>query len=1832
MSGNTKDGKESKSFQEKIKQYFRTSKGNTGYKSGPEFVLTEDMERLISSESPTPTRIKAVKELCDVVLTNKLKDKAVEKLWIWLQDLFSKDQPEELRHLAFNFLQCLLKGQNERLTLMRAHFFRVVKIHDHPDDIVQRFELFQALTNNGKDACYFEEEVAPFLLKLLPEIATADLTLEYLGVLTTFIKFNAAYMENSISELVLQMAMLCCSTTQTEVVKACIEVLDTILAYSNLPSDILPHFIAILCRTVNEELYCHLSWQVMRNLLGTHMGHASLYTMCQMLEEPSLRQDGGLLRGAVFFINMGLWCSHPVGNLKCPPSSVLPSIQQAAESNQPIVTYEVMLSMQRLITNLGLQLHDPEWDIIITILSIIIRQIETAPDVVPNKLVATHLHETLNTIESYIEVGSFYGSLDRFYELIGECSLARPETSIFRLIAYLAQDIIPIRQLWFSNLNNLMQKYYRQETRTNVRLKALSVLSKVIKLNRYEYEDELIDRIVIAHLDSVGSDPDAIIRRSVAELLIDLCYDCESKRCLELLDILEKLLLRPFDQYVSDFVTNEMEVSDMKSIVTEFINLFAHKIYRLPSLHAVRIYMMLVSFLERHYKRPKLFEDNYELRYKIFECFLKMRADSLYHVGCLDANGKVQFSPYLCITYRGTERGPMGSPPPVSPAVTQLAPCVITSVPLRPVFKIFVTCLTQDKDWEVLHLLLQNIPLVLQNKSLILSRQGNNEIYLLVDALCAMITDKNLCLPETLKNSAKPNRTDFHIAILLVLASLASYHSYLDPVHQQRMIRFLVKYGLVPRCSKQCITALTICTLEMKDVMVKLLPEVLLDLSKISATVYIAIPVLEFLSTLTKLPEVFVNFVGDQYMAVFAISLPFTNPFKYNHYIVSLAHHVIAVWFLKCRMPFRRDFITYISKGLQTNVLVPFEETNTLRTDLSKLNEDSSNRKRSSSLTEQSSRRRERASTIARADGKLALDFRHITDRTLQTFYEELTETCQDLMARYTFSSCSALPRRSPTTEYILSGGHSTTWFLGNKLITITTSGCTQKALRNGLCDKCLTMCRLDRLKSPSMERNVQMVARSSSSDKDKDDSNSSRVTRQNSGEKSNNNTSTSSPMEENKKLSDKLDQLPSKLQQLMSIDGKPPVKQACICWCQGWAEIYVRRATGDMSWIMRIQNQLSQQLNMCDYPLNEILTLFTPSVQQCAEEMESTDNQCQSESVDTGNPDEEFSSTASMPISIPGSPCKQSPSRQSSRDSIEEDIENIFEDGSKSRNPVRRSNSSPEMSASWKNPFLQKQERERDELRTQDEDNTKKTKPYTKDMRVSCEAIPEEISGMGTTPPSTDSVTSKDSIMPHPALLSCHSYPGSTPPTEQIPPKSSHTVPQSPNIMHTTVPLTLPTTQSQTSQLRMSAMHSSSSKSSKSESFDSVGSDKAVERPTTLTTLPNLPPLSSKPPQSPTQTSPRLPRHIQKEGHEIQKSSSLNLERTHSLKSKEKKSGSIEKLNQVDVSQAQKRDRGYTISVMSTIRKPRLENLRHAIATRTKETPRSGNIPSFVFLQLYHSAEFGSTTEKPLLVTSSQVVQRAVKVLDCIPPYETHRIGVIYVKEGQCNNETEILRNPYGSVRYVHFLQNLGTLIKLQDVDPQVVFLGGLEQEGNDGKFTYIWQEDVIRVTFHVATLMPNKESDPNCNNKKRHIGNNNVTIVYNESGEDYNINTIRGQFNFACIIVQPLDHSTNKVTIKAKDELIELMGTSEPKIVSDKNVAILARQLALHADLASLVSRSLKSQSSDPYASNWLERLRKIKNVRTKILQETPKRELGPDDGVTRQPRRMEDFSEYA
>lgn len=69
------------------------------------------------------------------------------------------------------------------------------------------------------------------------------------------------------------------------------------------------------------------------------------------------------------------------------------------------------------------------------------------------------------------------------------------------------------------------------------------MLSLVVNSNKLIYEDELVERIVIPYLQNLDQDPDINVRNVGAQILVNLCIGCESKKCLELLTVLEKVNL-----------------------------------------------------------------------------------------------------------------------------------------------------------------------------------------------------------------------------------------------------------------------------------------------------------------------------------------------------------------------------------------------------------------------------------------------------------------------------------------------------------------------------------------------------------------------------------------------------------------------------------------------------------------------------------------------------------------------------------------------------------------------------------------------------------------------------------------------------------------------------------------------------------------------------------------------------------------------------------------------------------------------------------------------------------------------------------------------------------------------------------------------------------------------------------------------------------------------------------------------------------------------------------------------------------------------------------------
>uniref|UniRef100_A0A8C5E2T3 Tuberin-like n=1 Tax=Gouania willdenowi TaxID=441366 RepID=A0A8C5E2T3_GOUWI len=1626
-----------------------------------EVIITADIIRELHPDCGLNSRVRTMNHICDLAKTKKFEENAVEAVWKAVDDMLTSEQPPEARHAVLQLLKAIIQGQGERLGPLRAYFFKVIRDYQPcKEDLSDRLEVFKALTENGKDITYLEEDIARFVLLWMD----IGLTSDFLHVLVNLVKFNSCYLDQNVSIMVQKICLLCNRTTSSTDIEVAIQVLDAVVCYNCLPSDSLTVFIITLCRTVNVKEFCESCWKLMRKVLGTHLGHSAIYTMCRIMEERMYMEDAPLLRGAVFFVGMALWGAHRLPALKNTPTLVLPSFHKAMSCANEVVSYEIVLSITRLIKKYGKELQVVTWDILLGIIERLLQQIETIGSAELKAIV----FELLTTVEELYEQNGYHGSTEKFFSLVEKCADKRPDASVLTLISYRAQSIQPAKDGWIQNLNHLVEKFFRLEVH------AFGISSY------FFMQDELIETVVIPQLSGIAEDRDLAVRKQAAQLLVDLAEGCNTHHFTSLLDIIERVrsMVSSGPQEVSERdPTAESPMEDVRTAILGLLEILQSKLYSLPANHASRVYELLISHVQLHYKNK-------------YCSGISSRADSLHRLGVPNKDGAIRYSPYCyCDTgdaekrekkLTGTTSPPAGS---TANLTTSTASMRSTYLPYAPAFCVLLQCLKMETDWKVLKLVLDKLPWTLQYKVLLLTSPCS------LDQLCSTLCYR--LISERLKKTPEGfSRTDVQLAVVPVLTAITSYHSYLEQSRQRELVQCL-ETGLIYRCAKQCVVALTMCTVEMPDIMIKLLPALIVKLTHISATVAMASPMLEFLSTLVRLPHLYANFVAEQYVSVFAISLPYTNPSKFNQYIVSLAHHVIAMWFIRCRLPFRKDF------GLRSNALLPLDdghEQSPFRARSTSLNErpkslraakvgkaaavvaNSSSspvkelrdlsamdafRSRSISVSEHAVRRMQTSTTtcsLGSADENAVTQ----ADEGLKTVHLELTETCLDMMARYVFSNFSALPKRSPIAEFLLAGGRSMTWLVGNKLVTITTSG--------GIRTQALLGMDMEE-SDPSLHTRITKEAPAKLESQSSQQH--TRATRIRVRSMSGNDISVDGPWAS--VFTSCATCLGPSSSTSATPSAPPPLDNPNLAefvpmLTQGWAEIFIRRPSGNTSWLMCLENPPSPfSSELGNMPLQELSSILMS--------MEGVK--------------EPLAQTASAPAST-AAPAPMTTSE-----------------------PLTQTHSAPgrlHRSISWAGTVSLLCSSS-----TSSQDDEKSTLE-----EVSEGAIPIDQPNTGATTPGT-----QDPDLPFQTHAQSQGHglnkSSSSPELQTLPEKE---------------------------------------RIEESPAGDAIGpgaQSQASDGPSVAPSSGGGAVLRLSLPAAPLQSGPISPSG----GH---------------------------------------RPRGHTISVSAPSSRRERRSDRDSYQSRpgpSNTEKISGLSPSFVFLQLYHSPFFGNEANKPLLLPKTQVIDRAVKVLDQMPPYDTHKIGVVVA----------ILSNEYGSNRYAAFLTGLGKLIHLKDCDPDQIFLGGLDQYGDDGEFTYCWHDDIMQAIFHIATLMPNRESDKGCCNKKRHIGNDFVMVVYNDSGEEYKLGTIKGQFNFVEVIIKPLDFECNLVTLQCRKDLEGLVDITVAKIVSDRNLPLLVRQMALHANMASLVHQ-YRANPSDAYASKWLARLRHIKRIRTRAQEEIQSR----------------------
>ncbi|XP_060897098.1 rap1 GTPase-activating protein 1 isoform X2 [Labrus mixtus] len=149
-------------------------------------------------------------------------------------------------------------------------------------------------------------------------------------------------------------------------------------------------------------------------------------------------------------------------------------------------------------------------------------------------------------------------------------------------------------------------------------------------------------------------------------------------------------------------------------------------------------------------------------------------------------------------------------------------------------------------------------------------------------------------------------------------------------------------------------------------------------------------------------------------------------------------------------------------------------------------------------------------------------------------------------------------------------------------------------------------------------------------------------------------------------------------------------------------------------------------------------------------------------------------------------------------------------------------------------------------------------------------------------------------------------------------------------------------------------------------------------------------------------------------------------------------------------------------------------------------------------------------------------------------------KFGVIYQRFGQTAEE-ELFGNMEESPAFVEFLEILGHKIELHDFKG---FRGGLDvthgQTGTESVYTSFHNKEIM---FHVSTKLPYTEGDSQQLQRKRHIGNDIVAIVFQEENTPFVPDMIQSNFLHAYAVVQVenacTDNVTYKVSVTARDDV---------------------------------------------------------------------------------------------
>lgn len=135
----------------------------------------------------------------------------------------------------------------------------------------------------------------------------------------------------------------------------------------------------------------------------------------------------------------------------------------------------------------------------------------------------------------------------------------------------------------------------------------------------------------------------------------------------------------------------------------------------------------------------------------------------------------------------------------------------------------------------------------------------------------------------------------------------------------------------------------------------------------------------------------------------------------------------------------------------------------------------------------------------------------------------------------------------------------------------------------------------------------------------------------------------------------------------------------------------------------------------------------------------------------------------------------------------------------------------------------------------------------------------------------------------------------------------------------------------------------------------------------------------------------------------------------------------------------------------------------------------------------------------------------------------KNYKVGVLYCRAGQ-STEEDFYNNEHSGPLFDEFLSCLGENVRLMGFDR---YRGGLDNKSDStGLYSVYATYEDCEIMFHVSTMLPFSENNRQQLSRKRHIGNDIVTILFQEEGAlPFTPKAFRSQFQHVFIIVRALN-----------------------------------------------------------------------------------------------------------